>query len=310
MRVVFAGTPPFAATALEAILAAGHDVALVLTQPDRPAGRGLRASPSAVAALAAKRGIPLEKPLTLRDPASQDGLRRVHPDVMVVAAYGLILPASVLDIPRWGCLNIHASLLPRWRGAAPVQRAILAGDAETGICIMRMAEGLDTGPVLLESRLPIGPAETSGSLTERLASLGAQAVVEVLSRIESLEARPQDDSRATYAQKIRKAEARLDWRRSNAQIDRAIRAFNPFPGAETRLGDLALKIWRAQAVSGEGTPGEIVQCDEGRLVVACGSGAMELLEVQKPGGKRLAAGDFLRGTHLVRGAVFESAEAS
>jgi len=307
LRVVFAGTPPFAARALGAILAAGHQVPLVLTQPDRPAGRGLRSSASAVATLAAERGIALEKPSTLRDPAAQAWLHRVHPDVIVVAAYGLILPSAVLQIPARGCLNIHASLLPRWRGAAPIQRAILEGDSETGVCIMRMAEGLDTGPVLLESRIPIGRDETAGQLTERLAELGARAIVDVLSRIDRLEAQPQDDSRATYAQKIQKSEARLDWRKPADEVGRAIRAFNPSPGAESRLEGLPLKVWSARPAPGEGAPGEILRCEAGQLVVACGSGALELLEVQKPGAKRLPAGEYLRGAHLQPGLRFEVA---
>ena len=305
MRVVFAGTPPFAARALEAILAAGHAVPLVLTQPDRPAGRGLRTSASAVAMFAAERGIPVEKPASLKDPASHESLLRAHPDVMVVAAYGLILPGTVLRIPSLGCLNIHASLLPRWRGAAPIQRAILEGDDETGVSIMRMAEGLDTGPVLLESRVPIGPKETTGTLTERLAGLGAEAIVDALARVGKIEAHPQDDSRATYAHKILKAEARLDWSKSGVEIDRAIRAFNPAPGAETRAGGLALKVWSAQPAQGQGKPGEVIQCDAGRLIVACGSGAVELLEVQKPGGRRLAVRDFLSGVRLHRGSVLD-----
>ena len=306
MRVVFAGTPPFAARALEAILAAGHDVPLVLTQPDRPSGRGLRVTASAVGQLAADRGMPAEKPASLRDPATHEGLRQAHSDVMVVAAYGLLLPAPVLSIPSHGCLNIHASLLPRWRGAAPIQRAILAGDAETGICIMQMGEGLDTGPVLLESRIAIGPSDTAGALTERLAALGAAAIVDALARLDRLDPRPQDDAGATYARKIVKSESRLDWRRSATDIERAIRAFNPAPGAETGLGDLVLKVWSARLAPGSGQPGEILECVSGRLIVAAGAGALELQEVQKPGGKRLAAAEFLQGTRLAHGAVFES----
>ena len=306
MRVVFAGTPPFAARALEAILAAGHDVPLVLTQPDRPSGRGLHSTASAVATLAGDHALPVEKPLTLKDPAAHEGLTRARADVMVVAAYGLLLPAAVLAIPRQGCLNIHASLLPRWRGAAPIQRAILAGDHETGICIMRMGEGLDTGPVLLERRTPIEPGDTTGSLTDRLAAIGASAIVDALSRLDTLEAKPQDDSLATYAQKVRKLESRLDWGASNEQVCRAIRAFNPSPGAETRLGELVLKVWRGSVQAGSGEPGRILACEAGRLVVAAGSGAVGLEEIQKPGGKRLTAAEFLRGTRLEKGAFFTS----
>lgn len=306
MRVVFAGTPPFAARALEAILAAGHEVPLVLTQPDRPAGRGMHPAQSAVAQLASTSAIPVEKPATLKDPAAHEGLIAARADVMVVAAYGLLLPAAVLRIPKHGCLNIHASLLPRWRGAAPIQRAILAGDRETGVCIMRMAEGLDTGPVLLETRIDIASRETTGELTDRLAAVGADAITRALANLGDLEERVQDDSRATYAQKVQKAESRLDWRRSNVEIGRAIRAFNPTPGAEARLDDLVLKIWRAEPIEGSGRPGEVLESERGRLVVAAGAGALELLEIQKPGGKRLSAAEFLRGARVAKGAVFAS----
>ncbi|HEY2628386.1 MAG TPA: methionyl-tRNA formyltransferase [Usitatibacter sp.] len=308
MRVVFAGTPPFAARALEAILAAGHAVPLVLTQPDRPSGRGLRVNASAVGQLAADRGIPTEKPPSLKDSATHAGLVHARADVMVVAAYGLLLPAAVLRIPAHGCINIHASLLPRWRGAAPIQRAILAGDAETGICIMQMAEGLDTGPVLLESRISIGSRATAGDLTEQLSALGAAAIRDALARLDTLEPRAQDSAGATYAQKIVKSDSRLDWRQPADAVDRRVRAFNPSPGAETRLGDLVLKVWSAQPAPGSGQPGEILQCDTGRLVVAAGSGALELKEVQRPGGKRLSAAEFLQGARLSRGAMLESAE--
>jgi methionyl-tRNA formyltransferase len=306
LRVVFAGTPPFAARSLEAILAAGHEVRLVLTQPDRPSGRGLRVAASAVGQLASDRGLPTEKPPSLKDPATHAGLIRARADVMVVAAYGLLLPAAVLQVPARGCLNIHASLLPRWRGAAPIQRAILAGDSQTGVCIMQMAEGLDTGPVLLESRIDIRPRETTGELTDRLAALGAAAICEALEALDRLTARAQDNAGATYAHKIVKSESRLDWRQPAEQVDRAIRAFNPAPGAETRLGELVLKVWSAAPADGSGRPGEILECDGGRLVVAAGSGALELKEMQRPGGKRLSAVEFLQGARLTRGAVFDS----
>ncbi len=259
-----------------------------------------------MAQLAGTNSIPVEKPATLKDSAAHQGLIGARADVMVVAAYGLLLPAAVLRIPKHGCLNIHASLLPRWRGAAPIQRAILAGDRETGVCIMRMAEGLDTGPVLLESRIDIASRETMGELTDRLAALGADAITRALARIGDLEERIQDDSHATYAQKVLKAESRLDWNRSNVEIDRAIRAFNPYPGAETRLDGLVLKIWSADPAEGAGKPGEVLESERGRLLVAAGSGALELKEIQKPGGKRLSVAEFLRGARVAKGAVFAS----
>jgi methionyl-tRNA formyltransferase len=224
---------------------------------------------------------------------------------MVVAAYGLILPRDVLEIPRAGCINIHASLLPRWRGAAPIQRALLAGDAKTGISIMRMDAGLDTGPTLSLHELPIGPRDNTASLTESLAALGARAIVEALARLGSLEPTPQDGAQATYAGKIAKGEARIDWSRSAVELDRAIRAFNPAPGAESRLGGESFKIWEACPVAASGKPGEILVAEGGRLVVGCAHGALQLEVVQRPGGKRLHAAEFLRGTPLARGTFLE-----
>jgi methionyl-tRNA formyltransferase len=304
LRVLFAGTPPFAARALEAIVAAGHQVELVLTQPDRPAGRGMQLSPSAVAQCAASHGLAVDKPASLREPQVQFRLRELAPEVMVVAAYGLLLPQAVLDIPARGCLNIHASLLPRWRGAAPIQRALLAGDESTGVCIMQMEAGLDTGPVLLDSRTPIGPRDTTGSLLERLATLGAELIVQALAELDSLQPRPQDDTRATYAAKITKADARIDWSRTAAQIDRQVRAFNPTPGAEARLGDDLIKIWEARPVEGTGTPGAVIDASPARLVIACGDGSLQLLQLQRPGGRRLGAGDFVRGRPLTAATHF------
>jgi methionyl-tRNA formyltransferase len=224
----------------------------------------------------------------------------------VVAAYGLILPQEALDIPAAGCINIHASLLPRWRGAAPIQRALLAGDEKTGITIMRMDAGLDTGAILLIHELPIASRDTAGSLTEALAASGAQAIVDALARIGSLEPAAQDNSRATYAAKITKAEARIDWNQPAIHVDRMVRAFNPAPGAESRLGGEALKIWEASPVAGAGKPGEVLEAEAGRLVVACGPGALQLHVVQRPGGKRVPAADFLRGTALARGILLEA----
>jgi methionyl-tRNA formyltransferase len=295
LRLVFAGTPAFAVPALEALSRAGHDLALVLTQPDRPAGRGQRETASAVAQAAEKLGLPVAKPASLRTPEALDLLHDVAPDVMVVAAYGLLLPQAVLDVPRLGCLNIHASLLPRWRGAAPVHRAILAGDLSTGVAIMRMEAGLDTGPVLLERSLPIGPQANTGSLTGELARLGAEAIVEALAQLETLVPRPQAQAGVTYASKVEKPEARIDWQRPAVEIDRQVRAFNPSPGAEASVRGLPLKIWEARAVEGgDLAPGE-PRIEAGKLFVGCGSGALEVLVLQRPGGRRMSAVEFLRG---------------
>lgn len=300
MRVVFAGTPVFAATALEALLAAGHEILLVLSQPDRPSGRGMKVTPSAVSAVAAAHGIATHKPESLRPPEAHAPIRACAPDVLVVAAYGLILPQAVLDIPLQGALNIHASLLPRWRGAAPVQRALLAGDTETGVGIMKMEAGLDTGPVLLEKRIPVGERDTAATLTDRLARLGAEAIVEALANLKDLVPRPQQGE-PTYAAKIGKAEGRLDWRLPAEELDRRIRAFNPFPGAETVLGGETLKIWEARPAGGSGSPGTVLAGPAGVLRIACGAGALDVLAVQRPGGRRLRAADFLRGIDLPAG---------
>jgi methionyl-tRNA formyltransferase len=300
LRVVFAGTPPFAARALEAIVAAGHSVPAVLTQPDRPAGRGMRLASSAVAQAARAHGLEVLKPPTLKQGDTVSILERLAPDVMVVAAYGLILPPAVLAVPKRGCLNIHASLLPRWRGAAPIQRALLAGDARTGISIMQMDAGLDTGPVLLEKARAIGPRETAGDLTDALAQLGAQAIVEALARIDELRPREQDSDGATYAKKISRPDARIDWTQDSAAVDRHVRAFNPVPGAEMSLAEAPLKVWKAEPVAGSGEPGRAIATDGDCLVIACGKGALGLLEVQRPGGKRMAIRDFLRGAQGAR----------
>lgn len=303
MRVAFAGTPAFAARALEAIAAAGHEVLLVLTQPDRPAGRGLRLAPSAVAQAALTLRLPIQRPASLKDTAIQGQLREARLDVLVVAAYGLILPRAVLEIPLQGCLNIHASLLPRWRGAAPVQRAILAGDSVTGVSIMRMDEGLDTGPVLFEKRVPIGELETTGSLTEKLAGVGADAIVDALQALDDLKATPQDADRATYAAKVRKSEAAITWSKGCEVIDRQVRAFNPTPGAEATVGSETLKIWSAAPLPQvHADPGTIVSAGDGELIVACGSGGLRLDIVQRPGGRRMSAQEYLRGSSIGVGA--------
>ncbi len=296
LKVAFAGTPDFAAQALKAIIDAGFAVPLVLTQPDRPAGRGMKLTPSPVKEVALAHGIPVDQPERLRTPEQRAALAAVTPDVLVVAAYGLLLPPEVLALPRLGCINIHASLLPRWRGAAPIHRAIEAGDAQSGITIMQMDEGLDTGPMLLARSIPILPEDTTGSLHDRLAALGAELVVEALRRLpDGLPATPQPLEGVTYAAKIAKAEAALDWRRPAVELARAVRAFNPFPGAHGSLGGTAVKIWRAQPVDLRGEPGEVLASGPEGIVVACGSGALRLAELQRPGAKRMAAREFLAG---------------
>lgn len=306
MRLVFAGTPEFAASALRALLDAGHEISLVLTQPDRPAGRGMSLQPSPVKRQALAAGIEVFQPNSLRDLEAQNRIRDAVPEVMVVAAYGLILPQAVLDIPRLGCLNIHASLLPRWRGAAPIQRAILAGDAETGVCIMQMEAGLDTGPVLRSQAILIAQNDTAGTVHDKLAELGARLVVGTLAEL-PITARPQPESGVTYAAKIEKAEARLDWHLPAAEVERRVRAFNPFPGALASFDGHSVKVWRAECVSTEGEPGRILAADKHGIVVGCGQNALRLLELQKAGGRRLSADQFLAGTPLSVGTSFDLA---
>jgi methionyl-tRNA formyltransferase len=298
LRVVFAGTPEFAVPAFEACLASGAEVVAAYTQPDRPAGRGrkLAASPVKQAALAA--GVTVEQPDTLRDKGARARLASLAPDLLVVVAYGLILPKSVLALPRLGCWNVHASLLPRWRGAAPIQRAILAGDAETGVQLMQMEAGLDTGPVLLERRTPIAPDETGGSLHDRLAALGAELLAEGLARVqrgEALAAKPQSGDGVTYAHKIDKAEARLDWNDSALALERKVRAFDPWPVAEAVVDGERLRIWSAIAEAGgiDGVPGEVVAGDRDSLAVATGAGVLRILELQRDGGRRMPVRDWL-----------------
>ena len=306
MRLIFAGTPEFSAHALRAILAAGHSVPLVLTQPDRPSGRGMALRASPVKELALVSGIEVFQPQSLKDSSAQDRVRAVGADAIVVAAYGLILPQAVLDLPRFGCINIHASLLPRWRGAAPIQRAILAGDSETGVCIMQMEAGLDTGPVLLSSSLPINIEDTAASLHDKLAGLGARQIVEALEKL-PLPSTPQQEVGVTYAAKIDKSEAPLDWRLSAAQLARQVRAFSPFPGASTSLNGQTIKVWGAEVVDSatqDKAPGTVVAADRQGIVVACGDSSLRLTELQKAGGKRLPAASFLAGTSLPVGAAF------
>jgi methionyl-tRNA formyltransferase len=307
MRLIFAGTPEFAARALAALHGAGHDIALVLTQPDRPTGRGLKLVPSAVKALALEHGLPLYQPANLKEEPARESLSAAAAELMVVAAYGLILPEAVLALTPRGAINIHASLLPRWRGAAPIQRAILAGDTHTGISIMQMDRGLDTGAVLTAAALPIAADDTGGSLHDKLADLGARLIVSALAQLErgELEARPQAETGASYAAKISKAEAAIDWREPAAAIERKVRAFNPHPGASSGIGSVGLKIWRAGAIAAEGAPGTILETGPGGIVVACGSGALRLLELQRAGGRRLEAAQFLAGFPLAAGERLE-----
>jgi methionyl-tRNA formyltransferase len=304
VRILFAGTPPFAVAALNALAKAGHDIALVLTQPDRPAGRGMKLTSSAVKQAAHALGLPVSQPDSLKTPEAQAELRAADADVMVVAAYGLILPQAVLDLPRFGCLNIHASLLPRWRGAAPIQRAILAGDTETGITIMQMDAGLDTGAMLSKIVVPIRDSDTAGSLHDVLASAGAKAIVAALDDFAELVPEAQDDARSTYAAKLTKDEARLDWRQPATVLARAVRAYNPVPGAWTLLDGAPLKIWSAQAITGSGVPGDVLRAETDQLVVACGSGALAVQEIQPAGSKRMTAAAFLAGRPLSPGTRF------
>ncbi|MCB1956666.1 MAG: methionyl-tRNA formyltransferase [Rhodocyclaceae bacterium] len=306
LRVGFAGTPEFAAVALEAIVAAGFPVPLVLTQPDRPAGRGMRLQPSAVKQAALAHGLPVDQPERLRSEAQRVALAAAAPDVLVVAAYGLILPQVVLDLPRFGCINIHASLLPRWRGAAPIHRAIEAGDRETGITLMQMDAGLDTGPMIERRALPIDAADTTASLHDKLAVLGGAMVVEVLSRLAEgpLAATPQPESGVTYAHKISREEAEIDWQASAETIERRLRAFVPFPGLQSTLHGEAVKFWGGTLSEGRGEPGTVLAVDGDGVVVACGTGPIRFTVLQKAGGRRLPAADFLRGFPVAVGDRF------
>ena len=312
MNVVFAGTPEFAQVALEALVAAGHSVPLVLTQPDRPSGRGMKLHPSPVKAAALVHGIEVAQPRSLRldgkypdDAAAARGrLLAAKPDVMVVAAYGLILPQWVLDLPARGCLNIHASLLPRWRGAAPIHRAIEAGDAETGITIMQMDAGLDTGDMLLEAREPIGPDDRTASLHDRLAAMGGRLIVDALARLDQLTRVPQPAEGITYAHKIEKAEAEVDWTQPAAVIERRIRAFDPFPGASGKLGGDTVKLWSARVGTDSGAPGTVLGASSDGVRVACGEGSLVVTELQRPGGKRVSAAQFLQSAGDLAGQVF------
>ena len=301
-RIVYAGTPEFAVPALQALIDSPHRVVAVYTQPDRPAGRGRKLRPSPVKQLAEAHGLPVEQPASLRDTDARQRLADYRPDLMVVAAYGLILPREVLEIPPLGCVNLHASLLPRWRGAAPIQRAILAGDTETGITLMRMDEGMDTGDMLLRRAIPIGPQESAAELHDRLAALGAEVLSEALPDLLDgrLQGTPQDAAQATYAAKLDKAEARIDWQRPAAEIARQVRAFNPWPVAQADLDGQPLRIWNAEAVPcpGPGAPGEVLAESATGIDVATGKDCLRITRLQLPGGRPLDAASFLNGRSL------------
>ncbi|MEY8838564.1 methionyl-tRNA formyltransferase, partial [Cribrihabitans sp. XS_ASV171] len=292
MRIVFMGTPDFSVPVLDALVEAGHEIAAVYCQPPRPAGRGKKDRPTPVHARAEALGLEVRHPVSLKGAEAQAEFAALDADVAVVVAYGLILPQAVLDAPRHGCLNIHASLLPRWRGAAPIHRAVMAGDAETGICIMQMEAGLDTGPVVLRRATPIGAEETTGTLHDRLSAMGAELIVEALARLPELEPEPQLEEGVTYAEKISKSEARVDWTRPAEEIDRQIRGLSPFPGAWTTLAGERVKLLGSRVVEGGGAPGEVL---DDALSIACGTGAAQLTRLQRAGKGAQDAATFLRG---------------
>ncbi len=302
MKVVFMGTPDFSVPVLEALVAAGHEVLAVYTQPPRPAGRGKKERLTPVHERAIELGLMVRTPKSLKGADEQQDFASLGAEVAVVVAYGLILPQPVLDAPVRGCLNIHASLLPRWRGAAPIHRAIMAGDKETGVCIMQMEAGLDTGPVLTCARTPIGPEDTTGSLHDRLSRMGADLIVTALARLDELTPEPQPEDGVTYAKKIDKAEARLDWSRPAVEVDRHIRGLSPFPGAWCMLEGARLKLLLSRVVQGEGQPGEVL---DSALTVACGDGAIQILRLQKAGRSAQSATEFLRGTPVPKGVALD-----
>jgi methionyl-tRNA formyltransferase len=300
MRLILMGTPDFSVAAFDALLAVGHEIAAVYTQPPRPAGRGKKPRPSAVQAWAETLGIHVRSPRSLRGPEAQAEFAALGAELAIVVAYGLILPQAILDASARGCLNIHASLLPRWRGAAPIQRAIMAGDPETGVCIMQMDAGLDTGPVLRSEPIAIGPGETAGSLHDRLAALGARLIVGTLAGLDGLTPHPQPEDGVTYAAKIEKAEARVDWTRPAPEVDRQIRGLSPVPGAWAEISGERVKLLLSTPVEGRGVPGEVL---DGALTVACGDGAVRLLELQRAGRAPMKAEAFLRGFPVPPGDV-------
>ncbi len=305
MKIIFAGTPPFAASALAALLEK-HQVVGVLTQPDRPSGRGMKLTASPVKLLALQHGLPVFQPVSLKSEDAQREIASLNPDVMVVAAYGLILPQVVLNIPRYGCLNIHASLLPRWRGAAPIQRAILAGDSETGITIMQMDEGLDTGDMLLRHACPITRNDTAATLHDKLADLGASSILEALQALQEQALLPvkQDDAAATYAAKLVKREGQLDWTQEAGQLDRAVRAFNPFPVCYTEFNGAVIKIWQAAIDVLQGEPGTVLAVGKQGVTTGCGKGSLRLEVLQRAGNKPQPASQFLQAVPIREGERF------
>ena len=308
MKIIFAGTPEFAVPALAALIEAGHEVVMVLTQPDRPAGRGMKFKASPVKVLATQHQLDVFQPETLKDPATQARIQQVNADVMIVAAYGLIIPTVVLNMPRLGCYNIHASLLPRWRGAAPIHRSLLAGDHETGVTIMEVVPALDAGAMVSKGAVAITEENTTQTLHDALSQLGAKLMVEAMATLETtgeLVATPQDESLVTYAHKLEKSEAAIDWQKSATEISRQVRAFNPFPVAQSMLKDEVCRIWMATAIAGKAQAGEVVSVHDG-ITVGCGDGLLHITELQAPGGKRLNAQAFAQGHHLKVGDRFHS----
>ena len=304
MRIVFMGTPDFAVPSLQALLDAGHEVCAVYTQPDKPQGRKQILTAPPVKILAQQQGIPVYQPQTLKDEAEQARLRVLAPEAIIVVAYGKLLPKAVLDIPPRGCINVHGSLLPRWRGAAPIQWAVIAGDEKAGVTTMQMAEGLDTGDMLLTYETAVGARETAGELFDRLAQAGANLLVETLEKLDRITPRPQDDSQSCYAHILDKAMAVIDWTKSAREIDCLVRGLNPWPVALTTLAGARLKIYAAEPAEGSGKPGEVLESEPKKgLVVACGNGALALHEVQLVGGKRMQSADFLRGHAVPKGSI-------
>lgn len=308
-KIIFAGTPEFALPSLQALLNSRHTILAVYTQPDRPAGRGQNVTASSVKMLAQQYHLPIEQPATLSNPKVQQKILDYHPDIMVVVAYGLILPESILKIPHYGCLNVHASLLPHWRGAAPIQRAILAGDTETGVTIMQMAKGLDTGSMLSQLSYSLGPRDNARIVHDQIAKLGAEALLSVIDRLNTVELQPktQNELNASYAHKITKNEAKINWSQSAFEIDRLVRAFNPWPVAFTELANMQIRIWQAEPIKSEQNTnvGAIVHADANGIDVACGNGILRLQQLQFPGGKPLSARDIINAGKLAVGQVFQ-----